>query len=390
MAIPLIYNVRSIQGRFSSTLVALLSIAGVIAVLVATMAMAKGFKKTLVASGSSQNAIVLRGGATSEMESSLELEQIKIIGDDPRVARDSSGRPMISAEVVVIASLPLRATGTDANVQIRGVSQNAFVIRDTVKLLKGRFFTPGLAEIVVGKYAHETYRGFDLDKTIHFGGIDWTIVGILDAGGSAFDSESWCDANVLNQAYKRPENLFQSMTARLISPESLKSLKDALNTDPRLTVTIKSEIDYYADQSVMVSTLINVLGFLVAGAMGIGAIFGALNTMYSAVSTRNREIATLRAIGFRERDVVISFLLESLLIAFLGGLLGSLIILPINGYTASTINWQTFSHMSFAFAITPDILIQGILFSLLLGFFGGLFPAIRAAHTPIAPALRGL
>jgi putative ABC transport system permease protein len=328
--------------------------------------------------------------STSEMESSIELEQIKIVSDDPRIARDMSGRPLFTSEVVVIASLPLRSTGTDANVQIRGVSKDAFAIRDTVKLIKGRFFTPGLAELVIGKHAEETYSGFDLGKSIHFGGREWAIVGIFDAGGSAFDSESWCDANVLNQAYKRPENLFQSMTARLTSPAALKDLKDALNTDPRLTVGVKSEIAYYEDQSVMVTTLINVLGFLVASVMGIGAVFGALNTMYSAVSTRNREIATLRAIGFHGRDVVISFLLESILIAFLGGLLGSIIILPINGYTASTINWQTFSHMSFAFAVTPDILIKGISFSLLLGFFGGLFPALRAARTPIAPALRGL
>ncbi len=390
MAIPLIYNVRSIQGRFSSTLVALFSIAGVVAVLIAMLAMASGFKKTLVASGSAHNAIILRGGATSEMESSLELEQIKIIGDDPRIARDSAGRPLYSAEVVVIAALPLRSSGTDANVQIRGVSQDALAIRDTVKLLKGRFFTPGLAEIVIGKHAQETYSGFDLGKNIHFGGRDWSIVGVFDAGGSAFDSESWCDANVLNQAYKRPENLFQSMTARLTAPAALQDLKNAVSTDPRLTVGVKSEIAYYEEQSVMITTLINVLGFLVAGVMGIGAIFGALNTMYAAVSSRYREIATLRAIGFRGSQVVLSFMLESLIIAFLGGLLGALIILPINGYTASTINWQTFSHMSFAFAVTPDILIQGLLFSLILGFFGGFFPALRAARRPIAPALRGL
>lgn len=390
MTIPIMYNIRSIQGRFSSTLVAVLSIAGVVAVLVAILAMANGFKQTLIASGSPQNSIILRGGATSEMESSIELEQIKIISDDPRVARDPSGQPLFSAEVVVIASLPLRSTGTDANVQIRGVSKNAFVIRNSIKLLSGRFFTPGLAEIVVGKHAHETYSGFDLGKTIRLGGRDWTIVGIFDAGGSVFDSESWCDAHVLNQVYKRPDNLFQSMTVRLTSPDALKPMKDALGTDPRLTISLKSEIAYYEDQSMMISTLIKVIGFMVAGVMGIGAIFGALNTMYSAVSSRTREIATLRAIGFKGSDVVISFMLESLMISLLGGLLGSIIILPINGFTASTINWQTFSHMSFAFAITPNIMINGIVFSLILGFIGGLFPAIRAARIPIATALREL
>jgi putative ABC transport system permease protein len=265
MAIPIVYNIRSIQGRFSSVIVAVLSIAGVVAVLVAILAMAKGFKETLVSSGSPRNAIILRGGATSEMESSIELSQVKIIGDDPSVARDSSGHPLYSAEVVVIASLPLRATGTDANVQIRGVSKEALAVRDNVKLSSGRFFTPGLAEIVVGSHAHETYRGFDQGGTIRFGGRDWTIVGVFDAGGSAFDSESWCDARVLNQAYKRPESVFQSMTVRMASPTALAALKNSIGTDPRLTVSAKSEIGYYEDQSGMVSTLINVIGFLVAG-----------------------------------------------------------------------------------------------------------------------------
>jgi putative ABC transport system permease protein len=195
---------------------------------------------------------------------------------------------------------------------------------------------------------------------------------------------------VLNQAYKRPENMFQSMTVRLTSQDALKPLKNALATDPRLTVSVKSEIGYYEDQSVMVSTLINVIGFMVAGVMGIGAIFGALNTMYSAVSSRTREIATLRAIGFKGSHVVIAFMLESILIALLGGIVGTLVILPINGFTASTINWQTFSHMSFAFSITPDILISGIVFSLILGLVGGIFPAVRAARIPIATALREL
>ncbi len=390
MAIPLIYNIRSIKERFSSTLVALFSIAGVVAVFVAMLAMAKGFEKTLVASGSPENAIILRGGANSEMESSIELEQARIIGDAPGVARDPDGHPLMSWEVVVVASLPLRSTGTDANVQIRGVSKEALAVRDSVKLIEGRFFNPGLAELVIGKHARDAYAGFDLGNVITIGGRQWTIVGIFDAGGNTFDSEVWCDAQVLNQAFKRPENLFQSVTVRLDSPESLPRLKEAISTDPRLTVSAKSEIAYYADQSIMITTLINVLGFMVASVMGIGAVFGALNTMYSAISARNREIATLRAIGFSGSAVVVSFVMESLLIALLGGLLGALLILPIHGYTASTINWQTFSHMSFAFSITADILVKGLLFALFMGFFGGLFPAIRAARRPIAPALRGL
>jgi putative ABC transport system permease protein len=390
MTIPIMYNIRSIQGRFSSTIVAVLSIAGVVAVLVAILAMSKGFRETLVASGSPRNAIILRGGATSEMESSLELSQVRIIADDPSVARDLSGRPLYSAETVVIASLPLKTTGTDANVQLRGVSKDTMTVRDNIRIISGRFFTPGLSEIVVGRNANASYKGFDLGKTLRFGGRDWTVVGVFDAGGSAFDSESWCDASVLNQAYKRPDNMFQSMTVRLTTPSALAALKKNIGTDPRLTVSAKSEIAYYEDQSKMVTTLINVIGFLVAGVMGIGAVFGALNTMYSAVSSRTREIATLRAIGFKGSHVVVSFMIESILIALLGGLAGTLVILPINGLTASTINWQTFSHMSFAFSVTPGILISGIVFSLVLGLAGGIFPAIRAARTPIATALREL
>jgi len=229
-----------------------------------------------------------------------------------------------------------------------------------------------------------------MGNTIRFGGTDWTVVGIMDGQGSAFDSEVWCDANVLNQAYKRPENIFQSVTVRLVSPDALSEFQDALTTDPRLTVTVKRETTYYADQSQMVSTMIRVLGFLVASVMAIGAIFGALNTMYSAISARGREIATLRAIGFRSGNIIVSILFESLFIAFLGGLCGIIIILPINGYTASTINWQTFSHLAFAFMVTPGILIQGMVFSLVMGFLGGLFPAVRASRLPIASALRAL
>jgi len=390
MAIPFIYNVRSVKVRWASTIVAILSIAGVVAVFVAVLSMAKGFQQTLVSSGSPQNAMILRGGANSEMESSLDLEQVKIIGDVAGIKRNSEGQPLLSSEVVVIAAFPLRASGTDANVQVRGVSQKALDIRNTVGLTRGRFFTPGVAELVVGKQAEKLYQGLEMGNTIRFGGTDWTVVGIMDGQGSAFDSEVWCDANVLNQAYKRPENIFQSVTVRLVSPDALSEFQDALTTDPRLTVTVKRETTYYADQSQMVSTMIRVLGFLVASVMAIGAIFGALNTMYSAISARGREIATLRAIGFRSGNIIVSILFESLFIAFLGGLCGIIIILPINGYTASTINWQTFSHLAFAFMVTPGILIQGMVFSLVMGFLGGLFPAVRASRLPIASALRAL
>ena len=390
MAIPFSYNVRSVAARWSTTVVSILGIAGTVGVFVAMLAMARGFQATLVASGSPQNAIVMRAGSDSEMVSAVSLDQAKIIADAEEVARDGSGTPLVSPEVVVIGAFPLAKTGTDANVQIRGLSPGVLGVRPSVKVVEGRFFKPGLAELVVGSNAAKIYRGFDLGSTINIGGQVWTVVGILDAGGSAFDSELWCDATVLNQTFKRPENAFQSVTARLNSAADFQAFKDRLTSDPRLTVQVEGEEAYYAKQSQVVSTLIHVLGFLVAVVMGIGAVFGALNTMYSAVSARSREIATMRALGFGGGSVVTSFLAESLLIAGIGGVIGCLAALPLNGFTTGTINWQTFSHLAFAFRVTPGLLVAGVVFALLMGLVGGLLPALRAARMPIATALREL
>jgi putative ABC transport system permease protein len=389
MAIPVIYNVRSVLQRWTSAIVAVLGIAGTVGVFVAVLALAQGFRATLVASGSPRNAIVRRAGADSEMVSAVTLEEFRVIQDAAGVARDGRG-PLASGEVVVIAAFPLTKTGTDANVQIRGVSPRVLDVRDNVHMDSGRFFKPGLAELVIGSRVIKTYQGFVLGNTIKFGGGTWTVVGIFDAGGSAFDSEIWCDAQVLNEIYKRPTNIFQSVTARLESPSALGRFKDALTADPRLSVTVEREDEYYARQSKMLTDLIRVLGFLIALVMGVGAVFGALNTMYSAVAERSREIAAIRALGFRGGAVVLSFIVESLFIAFLGGLLGCLAVLPMNGYTTGTINWQTFSHLAFAFRITPGLFIGGIVFALLMGLVGGVPPALRAVRRPVAVALRGL
>jgi len=235
-----------------------------------------------------------------------------------------------------------------------------------------------------------SYVGLELGKTVKFGGGTWTVVGVFDSGGTAYDSELWCDFSVLRQVYQRPQNMFQSATARLSSPDALPSFKDALTADPRVTVQIDREIDYYAKQSRQLTTLITVLGTIVAVVMGIGAVFGALNTMYSAIAERAREIATLRALGFGAGSVVVSFVLESLCIALVGGLLGCAVVLPLNGLTTGTINWQTFSHLAFAFRVTPDLLAMGVGFALLMGLVGGVPPAIRAARARIAVALREL
>lgn len=390
MAIPITYNVRSILVRWTSTLVALISIAGTVGVFIVVLAMAQGFKATLVSSGSDQNAIVMRGGANSEMESALVLDQVKVIGDAPGVAHLEDGRPVMSPEVVVIANFPLAGSGLDANVQVRGTSPMVLEVRENVTLLEGRLFEPGLSELVVGKNASNTYEGFTLGSTLKFGGGNWTVVGIFDAGGSSFDSEMWCDASVLNQVYKRPENIFQSTTVRLNSIEDFQQFKDAITTDPRLTVDAYREKVYYEESSRMIQTLIRVLGAIVAVVMAVGAVFAALNTMYSAVAARSREVATLRALGFGASSVMSSFLFESILIALAGGVLGCLAALPFNGFTAGTMNWSTFSHLAFAFRVTPGILLVGLAFSVLMGIFGGLPPAVRAARLPVIVALREL
>jgi putative ABC transport system permease protein len=389
MAIPVVYNLRSVKQRWTSAVVAVLGIAGTVGVFIAMLSLAFGFKATLVSSGSADNAMVRRAGSTSEMDSSISLDQIKIMEEFPGVAHASTG-PLVTPEVVVIAPFPLRSTGTDANVQVRGVSPRALDVRTKIKMIEGRFYQPGLAELVVGRNVDKTYAGLSMGDSVNFGGGTWRVVGVFDAGGSAFDSEVWCDSHVLNQIYHRPENIYQSLTVHLDSPASLQQFKDAATADPRLTVDVSPEIEYYAKQSRTLTTLIVVLGGIVAIVMGIGAVFGALNTMYSAVAERSREIATLRALGFGAGSVVLSFMIEALLISLMGGLLGAVAVLPLNGLTTGAMNWQTFSHLAFAFRITPSLLGLGLGFALLMGILGGFFPALRAARRPVAPALRAM
>jgi putative ABC transport system permease protein len=389
MAIPVIYNLRSVKARWASSVVAVLGIAGTVGVFVAMMSLAKGFKATVMSSGSADNALVLRAGSTSEMNGAVTLDQVKVLEDAPGVARGANG-PLITPEVVVIAPFPLRSTGTDANVQVRGVSPKVLEVRSRVKIVEGRFFTPGLAEVVVGKNASNSYSGLTLGNTIKLGGRNWNVVGVFDSGGSAFDSEVWCDSRVLNQTYKRPDSIFQSVTVHLTSAGALQQFKDSVTSDPRLTVDVSREVDYYDKQSRTLTTLIVVLGSMVAAIMGIGAVFGALNTMYSAVAERAREIGTMRALGFGSGSVVFSFVIEALLISFLGGVLGCIAVLPLNGITTGAMNMQTFSHLAFAFRITPFLLAAGVIFALVMGVVGGLPPAIRASRRPVAEALRSM
>jgi len=388
-SVPVSYNFRSIRQRWTSTIVAVLGIAGTVGVFVAMLSLARGFKATLVASGSPDNALIMRAGSPSEMMGGVTLESIKVIQDAPGIARGANG-PLVTQEVVGVMPIPLISTGTDANVQIRGVSPNVLEIRKFVKINQGRMFNPGVSELIVGKNASKTYSGLTVGNKIDMAGGHWEVVGVFDAGGSSFDSEIWCDSHVLNDILKRPSNIFQSVTAHLASRDSFNTLKDSLTSDPRLNVDVTREVDYYAKQSTTMTKMITWLGGFVAAIMAVGAIFGALNTMYSAVSERGREIATMRALGFTTWNVILSFLFEALLISIVGGIIGCLVVLPLNGLTTNTMNFQTFSNLAFAFKITFGLLALGILFALVMGVLGGLLPAIRAAVRPVAVALREL
>jgi putative ABC transport system permease protein len=389
-SVPISYNFRSIRARWTSTIVAILGIAGTVGVFVAMLSLARGFRATLVASGSPDDALVMRAGSTSEMMGGITLDSVKVVQDKPGVERDASGQPLVTQEVVGVVPIPLISTGTDANVQVRGVSPNVLQIRKFVKIPQGRMFHSGLDELIVGKNASKTYAGLTVGNTVDFGGGHWKVVGVFDAGGSSFDSEVWCDARILNEVLKRPENVFQSATVHLTSPAAFDSFKDSITSDPQLNLEVEREVDYYARQSSAMTRLITILGGLVAAVMAIGAVFGALNTMYSAVSERGREIATMRALGFSSWNVILSFLFEALLISFIAGIIGCVVVLPLNGMTTQTMNFSTFSNIAFAFKITFNLLVMGVIFALAMGVLGGLLPAVRAALRPVAVSLREL
>ncbi|MFN7972946.1 MAG: ABC transporter permease [Acidobacteriota bacterium] len=389
MALPLSYNVNSVGERWRSTVAAVLGVAGTVGVFVAMLALAQGFKATLVSSGSPRNAMIRRAGATSEMDSSVDHDTVALIQDMPGIARDGEG-PLVSPEVVVVGAFQYRKTGTDGNLPIRGVTPRALAVHDGVMIVEGSAVHPGLAELCVGRNAARAFAGLDLGASIDFGGSTWKVVGVMDSHGSAFDSEIWCDASVLNGAYQRPSGSYQSVTARLTSEGDLAKLEGAIAADKRFQLRVDRETAYYAKQSVALVQAVQVVGGMLAGVMGIGAVLGALNTMYSSIADRGREIATLRALGFGPASIVLSFVFESVLIALAGGVVGCIAVLPINGLTTGTMNWQTFSHLEFAFKIGPSLLAMGLAFSVLMGIVGGLPPALRAARLPVAVALREL
>lgn len=380
-------NLRNLPERKASAVVALVGIVGVVAVLVGVLAIREGFRQVLDLSGAPDIALVLRGGTNDEMSSSLTQDQTRIIADAPGVARDAAG-PLASAELYVVVDVPMRSTNTPANVPLRGVGPQGSKLRQHFKIVAGRYFTPGTFEMIVGRGASQQFAGLEVGQRIRWGTTEWAIVGTFEDDGSVAESEVWTDASVLQGAYRRGTT-FQATRVKLTSPQAQQTFKDALTTDPRLNIKVFTERQFYEQQSKPLVTLVNIVGNVIAALMGIGAIFGALNTMYSAVSARTREIATLRAIGFGAGPVVISVLVEAMVIGVLGGILGGVIgWLGFDGIRTATLNPATFSQITFAFDVTPMLLAQGLAYALILGFVGGLLPGLRAARLPITTGLR--
>jgi putative ABC transport system permease protein len=382
-------NLRTIPQRISSSGVAIIGIAGVVVVLVSVLSIAAGFTAAMQGSGSDARALVMRTGADSEMTSGIGGVEADIIKQAPGLRRDGQVA-VASAELYVIIDLPKRSTGTAANVPMRGVEQTAFAVRDEVSIIEGRMFEFGTNEVIVGRGASGQFAGLTVGNIIQSGQSTWNVVGVFEADGGVAETEVWIDARVLQGIYRRG-NSFQLVLARLDSSEDFDRFRDWLTTNPQLNVQVRRESEYYAQQSRSLSSLIQGVGFGIALLMGIGAVFGAILTMYTAVSTRAREIATLRALGFNSGSVVVSVLVESLALGAIGGAIGgAAAYFGFNGYQTSTINFQTFSQVAFAFRVTPELLGLGLFYALLLGLIGGLFPAIRAARLPIPTALREL
>ena len=382
-------NLRSLKLRLGSSSVAVLGIAGVVAILVTVLSIGEGFREAMTGAGSADTAIILRSGASSEMMSGLSREDGRIVSDAPGVLHGALGAAT-SSELFVVVDLPKKSSGTDANVPLRGVEPGAFVVRPEVQIVEGRNFQPGTKEIIVGRGASVIFEGLALGSSLKWGENEWRVVGIFSADGSLAESELWCDLRVLQPAYRRGDSV-QSVYAKLESAAAYERFEDALTSDPRLNVDVQRETDYYADQSTWLTSTVTILAGFIALLMGAGALFGGMNTMYTAVSARSREIATLRALGFGTGPVVISVLAEALVLGLVGGAMGcGLAFLVFHGFQTSTINWQSFSQVTFAFAVTPGLLIQGVTYAVLIGLVGGLFPAVRAARLPIAVALREL
>jgi len=386
MALPLSYNVRNVRVRWRVTLLAIGGIALVVAVFIVLIALSTGLRVALRDTGRLDNAIVVQRGSQQELTSGIGRDDAEFMSVDERVARDPQGRPLSSPELVVAATLPRKSDGVLSNVQVRGVTPMAFEVRGGIRIVEGRTFTPGLTEVIVGARVRERYRGLEIGQSFTLKKREWRIVGVFEADGGSFESEVWGDLDVMAAAFNRIGG-YQSVTLRMSDPAQVARLATDFEKNPRLQVTVKPEQKYYEDQAGPVGAALLFLAFFVSFVMGIGAVFGAMNTMYAVVVQRTREIATLRALGFSRVSILSSFLIESIVISLVAGAIGCLIALPANGLTAATGN-VTFSELAFAFRVTPPALVAGMVFALVMGFVGGLLPALRAARLPIARALR--
>jgi len=385
MKIPFVYNLRSIGQRPVSTAMTALGVSLVVAVFVAMLALANGFRAALVKTGSPGNVIVLRRGAASEMESGISRESERLIAADPRIATGADGRPLVSPEVFVVINIP-RAVGEGVNnVVARGVNDEAFAVRN-IHIVAGRKFESGRSEIIIGKKIVPRFAHTAIGDTLRFATRDWLVVGHFEAGGSALESEVWGENEQFMPVFRG--EVFQSVILRLTDPAAFDDLKRALEGDQRLTVQAQRESAFYAGQSTVLTRILTFLAVMITSVMAVGAVFGAVNTMYAAVASRTAEIAVLLTLGFPPRSVLASFLAESAAIAFLGGVAGGLLALPINGIVTSTTNWNSFSEVAFAFRVTPGLLIGGVIFAVLMGVIGGFFPAWRAARLQVVQALR--
>jgi putative ABC transport system permease protein len=385
-------NVRNIPERWASSLVAVVGIGGVTLVLIAVLSIAAGFRQALELSGSEDVGIVLRSGATNEMSSGFGQEGISVISDTAGIKRDDKGKPIVSAELYVLTEGKLRGKDTGANLPFRGVSSSAPQLRKAFKIEEGRMMGAGTSEIIVGKGVLANYEGLSVGKTVRWGNANWQIVGIFSDDGGIAESEVWGDVRLVQQVWNRGSS-FQSVRVRLndASEATFRTFKDSLTKDPRVQVAVQREPAFYAEQQEMMSTLIRGAGFVFAIMMGFAAIFAAVNTMFNAVASRVREIATLRAMGFGAMPVVISVLVESVLLGAAGGLLGGVLAyIFLNGMQSSTMNFQTFSQITYAFTVTPQLMVTGIVYGLVLTFIAGLLPGIRAARMPITAGLREL
>ncbi len=388
MAIPFSYSLRNLWTRRLTTILTAGGMALVVFVFAAILMLAAGLQKTLVETGSSDNVVVIRKGSVSEVQSGMGRQQASVIETEPEIAIGPSGDKLVAKEVVVLISLPKRDQDKPANVVIRGMAANSIFLRSQVKLIEGRLPKTGSSEIIAGLNIAKRFKGGGMGETLRFGMRDWRIVGIFDAGTTGFNSEIWGDVDQLMQAFRRP--VYSSVIFRLQDPQTFPMVKSRLESDPRLTVEAKRETRYYKDQSEMMATFLRILGMSLTIIFSLGAIIGAMITMYAAVSNRTGEIGTLRALGFQRRSILLAFLMESLLLGFIGGSLGLFFASFMQLFTVSTMNFQTFSELAFSFTLTTDIVYKSLGFSLMMGLLGGVLPAIRASRMKIVDALRAV